>query len=168
MLAAFGLEYRLSKTQIRAASDYMIQNPDKLSDILDFLLDDNIQIVQNAAWILGKAGQIPSDILAIHFDRIIHILDRPKHPSVTRNIIRILQLTEIPEQYQGLIYDRCFNYIINPNVPTAIRAFSITVCHHIARYHPELKTELQITLKDIYQDGSPGIKSRIKNTLKHL
>lgn len=162
------LQSRLSKNQIINVAIEAVKSPEILEELIYSLSDKNIQAVKNAAWIIGHAGQLSPNLVEKHLDTLFMCLQNPAHPAVTRNIVRILQYSQIPEVFQGRIYDLCFQYIINPKTPVAIRAFSMTICAHISEEHSELKNELAIALHDLYHHGTPGIKSRVRHTLKLL
>ena len=162
------LQSRLSKNQIMNVAYEAVKSPEILDELIYSLSDKNIQAVKNAAWIVGHSGQLNPNLHTKYLDKIITNLQYPFHPAVSRNLLRILQFIQIPEEFQGRIYDLCFQYIINPKTPVAIRAFSMTICAHISEEHSELKNELAIALHDLYHHGTPGIKSRVRHTLKLL
>lgn len=162
------LQSRLSKNQILNVINEVENCPELLEELIYSMSDDHLQTVKNAAWIIGHVGQFNPNLVEKNLEILYVYLQNPAHPSVTRNILRLLQYTQIPEEFQGRIYDLCFHYIVNPKAPVAIRAFSMTVCTHISQEYSELKDELAITLHDLYQYGTPGIKSRVRHNLKLL
>lgn len=168
MLLREQLQVRLSKYQVISLANEAGITPELLDELIDCLSDENIQIVKSAAWTIGHSGQLNPNLVEKHIESLLVNLQNPSHPSVTRNILRILQYIKIPEVFQGRIYDLCFQYIINPKTPVAIRAFSMTICAHISEEHSELKNELALALQDVYVHDTPGIKSRVRHTLKLL
>ena len=168
MIASLELVERLDVNQVKQIAKSAVENPQIVGTLLEFLSDKDIQVVKNAAWILGSEGVLNDSMVREHIGILIHHLEHPAHPAVQRNIVRALQKSEIPEAHQGTIFGLCYDFIINPQIPVAIRAFSMTICANISRHYRELQTELQTTLDDLYEHGSAGIKSRIKHTLKHI
>ncbi len=166
MIASIELVERLDVNQVKQIARSAVENPKIVGTLLAFLSDKDIQVVKNAAWILGNEGVLSDDMVQKHIGILIQHLENPAHPGVQRNILRALQKAAIPEAHQGVLFGLCYDFIINPQIPIAIRAFSMTVCANISRQYPELQAELQTTLEDLYEHGSAGIKSRIKHTLK--
>jgi hypothetical protein len=168
MFSVEDISKRLSKSQILKYATISNNHPTGTTSILSWMENDNIEVVKNAAWIMGHVGESKTEQLLLHFNQLQYLLHHAKHPAVSRNILRVLQYTTIPEDNKGELYTTCLGFILNPKVPVAIRAFSMTVCANISKEHPELKNELLLALSTIETNGTPGIKSRIKNTLKQL
>ena len=168
MFSVEDISKRLSKSQILKYAATTNNHPTGITSILSWMDNDNVEVIKNAAWIMGHAGESKPEQLSSHFNQLQYLLHHAKHPAVSRNILRVLQHTTIPEDNKGEVYTTCLDFILDPKVPVAIRAFSMTVCAKISKEHPELKNELLLALSTIETNGTPGIKSRIKNTLKQL
>ena len=95
-------------------------------------------------------------------------LDNPSHNAIVRNTVRVLQNIEIPEELEGEIYERCFDYLNDPKEKPAVRAFSMKVLSNIAMIYPELKEELIKSIELHFPYGSKGFKSRGKKELERL
>lgn len=146
--------------------NYIMIHPDATDQLMKCFFEKNLRICQRAAWPLGILGQQSPDLLLPYLDQMIKNLNDPPHDAVIRNTVRTWQYMDIPEAYQGEIFDICFNYIANPKMASAIRAFSMTVCENIAKEIPELKEELHLAINDILDHASSGVKSRAKKVLK--
>ncbi len=100
---------------------------------------------------------------------IIQHLHKPDiHDAVKRNIVRILQNVEIPEEHYGEVADVCFTWLEDPNVAVAIRVFSMSVLWNICQKEPELMPELRATIEDWIDYSSTGFKSRGNKVLKMI
>ena len=65
--------------------------------------------------------------------------------------------------------DKCYSYIKNAGEAIAVRAFAMTVVFNISKPYPELLNELKSVLIHVnHPDESPGVKSKVKNTLKDI
>ena len=62
--------------------------------------------------------------------------------------------------FQGVVYDICFNYMIDPKEAVAIRAFSMTVCANICKEVPELCEEMLTVIPYLLENGSSGLCNR--------
>ena len=91
-----------------------------------------------------------------------------RHNAIRRNIVRLYQFVEIPEDTEGELYDICIRFILNHNEAIAIRAFSMRVCERIALRHPMLIEELIAVIETTIPNGSSGLKNRARHTIEHL
>lgn len=90
------------------------------------------------------------------------------HDSVKRNMVRILQTVEVPEEYMGVLADVCTGYLARPEEPIAARAFSMTVLLNITKRFPDLKGELKLLIEELLPNASPGLRNRGLKVLKAL
>ena len=162
----------LEEEHSRVATDkvlgYIQSNPDKIGELMSCFFDDNPHICQRAAWPVGDLGEKYPELLIPYLPQMISNVKEPKHDAVIRNTVRTWQYMSVPEDYLGEIFELCFNYITDPKIPVAIRAFSMKVCANICKAVPEMKEELILAIEDQLENGSAGIKSRGKNVVKQL
>ncbi len=98
-----------------------------------------------------------------------YLAERDCHVAIKRNIVRLLQFQEIPEENQSKLFDHCMQFIRSPEEPIAIKAFSMGIVANLFRHFPELSQEAIICIEDLLSlDVSPGIKARGKGVLKKL
>ncbi|MES1218558.1 MAG: hypothetical protein ABUT20_23845, partial [Bacteroidota bacterium] len=74
----------------------------------------------------------------------------------------------IPQRFHGEVMSLCFNYIISPAEPIAVKAFSLTVLQNLSIQYPEIKQELKTIIEDRWDFESTAFKSRAKKILKQL
>ncbi len=145
------------------------KDPERLDELMEFFFDDDLRTCQRAAWPVCKLGIKNPELLQKYTRRMIENLNNPKHDAVVRNTVRIWAEMNIEEQYEGEIFERCFNYLCNPKVAVAIRAFSITVAAKIAKKYPELSEELRLELENQMNfESKPAILVRLRKGLKTL
>lgn len=142
--------------------------PERIEELMACFLSDDLRICQRAAWPVGDLGEKFPELIIPYFPALIANLKNPKHDAVIRNTVRTWQNMWIPTAFQGEIFAICFDYMINPKIPIAIRAFSMTVCANICVDEPELKNELILAIEDMQENASPGICTRSKAVLKQL
>ena len=131
------LEQRYSKETIRGIADYLVQNPENMGSYLKIIDEGKPGMSQRAAWALGHVGELDKTILIPHLPALIHILNNPKNDAVTRNIYRVLQYANIPEDFEGIIYDLCIRDLIDPKQPIAVKCFGMTTAFNICKKHKE-------------------------------
>jgi hypothetical protein len=99
---------------------------------------------------------------------MILALQVPRSDAVKRCIIGILQDADIPEVEEGILADRCFQFLNSAKETIAVKVFSMTVLFRIVKKYPELKMELKESIQSQLPFGSAGFKNRGQKVLKAL
>ena len=157
-----------SKVHAQLIADEAIGNEKALEDLMECFFDDHYRLCQRAAWPVGIIGQQRPELIFPYLPKMIRALDNPRHDAVIRNTVRTLQYMAIPEELQGEVYDKCFQYLSGVKYPPAIKVFSATVLANMAMEIPELKEELIIILEEQMVFGTAGFVNRAGKLLKSL
>lgn len=140
----------------------------KFEDLIELFLSDNLRICQSASWPMGiLAAEFPNKVIP-YLERIIAHLDKAPHDAYRRNTFRFLQFMDIPEDYQGIVYEKCFEALVDTNQPTAVKSFALTTMSNVAMNIPELKEELIEAIYDQIPHGTKGFQARAKKEIKRL
>ena len=150
------------------ASEIIRQN--KLSDLLDLAFSSDMRLSNRAMWIVCHCNDISPEKVKPFYARLIEFLKKDNiHTGAIRSIIRIFSMQDAPEKYQSFLLDKSYSYIANYKMPIAVRVFSISVIYKLSLKYPELLNELKSTLMSLdISNESPGMRSRIKHTLKDI
>jgi hypothetical protein len=148
--------------------DYIVSKPSAIEELMECFFDDELRVCQYAAWPVGILGEKHPEIILPYLHKMVSNLENPKHDAVVRNTIRTLQYIDVPEELEGEVYERCFNYLVSPGFPVAVKVFSMSVLARIAMKIPELKEELIIAIEDYKPLGTAGYQSRAKKVIKML
>ena len=157
-----------SKFQITKITKYIGKDSKRFEELFTLFLYGENRIVQRASWAINYCVENHPGLIQSYYPNICKILKGNPSDTVKRNIVRMLQYVEIPEEWQGHFYDICFTYVSTIKEPVAVRAFSMQVLYNIAKNIPELKSELIELLSDTSDSDKPGIRSRSKNILAKL
>lgn len=144
------------------------KNPSRMKELMDCFFDEDLRLCQRAAWPAGMIADHDSQLIIPYLEAMLNNLDAPHHDAVIRNTFRTLQNVEIPEEIEGLAFEKAFEYLLNPQNAVAIRVFAMTVCGNIALKYPELKHELVPVIEEQLPFGSAGYISRANRVLKSL
>lgn len=151
--------------------DFILENNAEFAQLMAIFLSENLRLQQRSAWIVGRICIKNPELLKPFYRPILERLPLPEtSDTFKRNVVRVWQEVDLPEQFFGEIYDLCLRFLSGKEA-IAIKAFSMTVCYNISQKFPELKPELLATLEDVLmKDGqnSKGILSRGNKTLKML
>jgi hypothetical protein len=157
-----------NKENMHRLADYIAAHPALIAPLLDFVADHDVKICERASWVVSLLAEKSPSLLLPYFGQIIHLLKAPKHQAVVRNIVRMWQFMEIPDQWKGEVFERCFQYVNDAKKAIAIRVFSMTVCANIAKSIPELGEELKLVIEENMNFGSAGFKNRASKILENL
>lgn len=138
------------------------------SQLVDLFLSDNLRICQSASWPMGIFAAEHPDAVEPYLDKIITRLNTAPHDAYVRNTFRFLQFMDIPAAYQGRVYEKCFDALIDTNAPTAIKSFALTTLANLAIKLPELKEELIEAIYEQIPYGTSGFQSRAKKEIRRL
>jgi hypothetical protein len=138
-------------------------------DLIDFLCCDEYRLSQRAAWPLSYIIENQPNFLIPYFETLLNLLaDKQKHAAVRRNITRLFQGIDIPEDFKIIAINNCFDLLCDINEPIAVKAFSMTVLERVTRGIPELREELKLVIESQLEFGSKGFCNRGKEILKML
>jgi hypothetical protein len=156
-----------SKAQLTRMAQEVGQDPERFAAFLPHFLGLEYRLTQRAAAVLNACLDKYPLLLQPHLEAVIMNLNRPVSAPVKRNTLRMLQHQAIPENLQGLLAGRCFEYI-GGQEPPAIKAFALTVLANLARQEPDLNHELKLVIEDQWPYASPAFKSRAGKILLAL
>lgn len=148
---------------------YIGDDPMRFREAFNVFLNGTALQKQRIAWVIGDVLESHPDLLKPHIKPFIdNMMIEGQHPAIYRNTVRVLQNYPIPEDYWGIIVDRCFQFINSKETPVAIQVFSMTILLNIIKYVPELKLELQESLESQIPYQTAGFINRAQKTLKAL
>lgn len=138
------------------------------NQLVELFLSKDLRICQSASWPMGIFAAEHPELLIPHLKKILDHLDHAPHNAYRRNTFRFLQFMDVPEDFQGIVYEKGMEAIIDTAVPTAIKAFAMTSLSNIAMEVPELKEELIEVIYDQMPFGTSGFVARAKKEIKRL
>jgi hypothetical protein len=149
---------------------YIGNDSKKFRILISIFFEGPYRLTQRSAWSLAIAAENNPLLVKPYFKKLVEMLqDNSQHPAVARNILRIFQDIEIPEEFHSVLVDICFGHISNETSPVAVRAFAISTALSICSKYPELRKEMLIILKELEpMSHKPAIRQRLKLALKQL
>lgn len=147
---------------------YIGDSKTRMKELMEFFFDEEWRYNQRAAWPLGIIGEQKPHLLIPYLPKMLDNLKTNPKDAVIRNTVRTFQFVDIPEELEGKVYDVCMDYLIDLKQPIAIRAFAMTTLANIAEKHEALQEELLEVIKEYFDIGSAGFKSRAKKIIKRF
>ncbi len=148
--------------------DTVVSDPNRMKELMELFFDEDLRMCQRAAWPVGLLADKNPKLIEPYIERMLDNLDTPHHDAVIRNTFRTFQVTDFPEDIEGIAFDKAFDFLLDINNAIAIRVFAMTVCGNIAMKYPELGHELIPVIEESLPHGSAGFRARGKSILKKL
>ena len=89
----------------------------RVAELMDCFFSEEMRICQRASWAVGILGANDGTLLLPYFKRMLENLANPKHDAIVRNTLRTWREMNIPEDYEGDVYEVCFAYLEDINKP---------------------------------------------------
>lgn len=148
---------------------YIGTDKKRFGELVKIFLGDNYRLTQWAGWPLSEIVKSHPELIRPYLRSMLKSVDRPNmHEAVKRNVMRLLQFIDIPDNLAGLAFDKAFTLFTNTSEPIAVRVFAMQVMADVAMKEPDLKNEVVIAIEEGLPYGSPGYKSRANKLLKKL
>lgn len=157
-----------SKAQTLKIKRYIGSSQDRFKELIDLILEDEYRIVQRASWVVKHTCDSNPMLIYPYLSDLIPRLRKPLHDAYKRNILHILSLLEVPEEYLGELADICFESLENRKEAVAIRVHAMQNLHNICFKEPELANELKLFIEEFMPHESAGFKSRGKKIIDSL
>jgi len=156
------LEYILTHTYKADMLAYMASHPEAFKEAFQLAISDKQPYAWRSAWLLW--GCITKNDMRIrpHIDAIINSLSTKKDGH-TRELLKILDVMELNELQEGIIYNLCINLWKNIHKTPSIRYTAIKFIFRMVHKHPALWHEVRFLTQDIYVENlTPGIKKGVE------
>ncbi len=157
-----------SKAQTLRVAAYIGDDAERFAELINLLLHDEYIVVQRASWIVSEVAEHEPQLAAPYLEDLVALLNKETglHPGVKRNIVRLFQFIDIPENIQGILTDTCFNLLTNPQEPIAVKACCITVLTRMVKVEPLLANELRLVIEDQLRIGKASLHARAREAFK--
>jgi hypothetical protein len=164
-----GVPKNFSVTEKKKAVAFIGQDQGRFDRVIEEFFKGPYRYNQQAAGPLHDVLRKHPHLLRPHLKRFLLQLDKPgNYPAMTRNILRLLQVVDIPKPLQGKAVNTAMRIMEDPEELVAAKVFAITLLSNIAADHPELANEIRVVVESQYPYGTPAFRSRARKVLKSL
>jgi hypothetical protein len=138
-------------------------------ELIGLILENVSPISEKAAWAMNHCFENEVGFFEDYFSEMTQVFAETNYSdSIKRNIVRVFQFIDIPEQFQASIINSCFALVTNKKSAIAVKAFSLGVLEKMVKLYPELKNELVVVIEDLLPKASSGLKNRGQHILRRL
>lgn len=158
-----------SKANIIRIAEYIGEDIDRFSTLVNLFLNDKPLVNQRAIWVMVYCAEAHPNLIYPHLKVLLENLQKPDaHNAARRNTTKILSVIDIPKKHQGQALDICFNFLLDMQQQIAVKVFSMQVVYNISKNEPDLLRELAVVIEDQLEYGSAGFKVRGNRILKEI
>lgn len=158
-----------SKTNAVLIADFIGTNSVSVGVLVNCFLSKEYKVSQRASMVIAIIGDREPKLLSVHIKAFVDALTNPNEKdAVIRIIVRFFQFHDLPDQFKGIVLERCYQILKDSTQATAIRAFALGTIYNISKDYISLKEELKLVLEDLYTAGSSGLENRRKKTIRLL
>jgi hypothetical protein len=158
-----------SKKQCDKIVSWVGDDQKRFNKLFELFLNGEYRVTQRAAWPLSYCVVAYPHFIKPHFRKLIGNLKKPNlHNAVKRNAVRLLQVANIPEKYEGDIMDICFHYLQSPTEAVAVKVFSIKVLGNLAKKYPDIIPEIILIIEEQLPHQAPAFKRRAKWFMREI
>ncbi len=158
-----------SKRQTVALARWVGHDDARFGQLMSSFLRGDRLVTQRAAWIVDECVERNPVLARPWLRQMLRKMQEPDvHIAVPRNVMRILQMVEIPKSLQGEVVTLCFDYLMNPSTPVSIAAYSMEILFKISQEEPDLRREVRAVIEQLLPAKAGGINARARMVLKAL
>lgn len=152
-----------SKAQAQKIIDWVGHSQERFDALVQLFLGDEYRVTQRAAWPLSYIAIEHPALTKKHLPVFVKLLGKAKlHKAVRRNVVRLLQFVEIPEELHGELMNYCFDFIADVNEAAAVKAFSLTILEKLSKQYPDIQSEIKTIVQERWDYETPAFHARAR------
>ena len=162
------LEHILSNFYKKEMLFYMAEHPEDFQEAISLAVSNKQPYSWRAAWLLWSCMEENDERIRVQIPAIISAI-KTLPDGQQRELMKILQLMELDEESEGILFDLCANIWEKVNKQPSVRYNAFITMVKIAGKYPELLNDLQFLAQQQYLETlSPGVKRGIERLLKKV
>ncbi|WP_444820521.1 hypothetical protein [Thermophagus sp. OGC60D27] len=147
---------------------FLSKHPEEIPKLIKTINHSPEKRAWRTAWIIDLLYRDEPALVTPYLADLRTILKATPFNGVRRSLLKIINSQKAISIEDGELLDKCFQWIISPAVPTAVRAHAMQYAINLLPSYPELKNELQLCLQTALHDEKKGIKAKARNLLKQI
>ncbi len=152
------LEHVLMSFYKEGMISFLDSHPECFNEAIELAISDKQPYSWRAAWLLSSCMDENDKRVQPYIKRIIESLTSKKDGH-QRELLKILMMMELDDDYEGLMFDKCVTLWESINKKPSVRYSAFKFIIQIAKRHPDLSQEIALLLQEQYLETlSPGIK----------
>lgn len=162
------LEYILGNFHKPEMVNYLAEHPDDFQEAIALAISDKQPYSWRAAWLLWSCMEKDDPRIREHIPAIISAI-KSLPDGHQRELMKILQLMELEEEHEGVLFDICASIWEKILKKPSVRYNAFITMVKIAEKYPELLNDLGFLAQTQYLETlSPGVKRGIYKMLEKI
>jgi len=148
-------------------------NPEYFDEVYRLCFESKYPINMRAGRAIALICEKYPDLFTPYLNETIGRIKDEKTDGVKRGFLKaftesvpIQQLLELP--LAGLLVNCCFDWLISPSEPIAVKVYSMELLEKVCKFEPELTNELIAVLENISEEQGIAVKNSGKKILKRI
>ena len=147
---------------------YVASHPDTFEELILLAISDKQPYSWRATWLLWSCMEENDTRIRRYMNKIIKIISA-RDDNQQWELLKILQKMEIPEEFEGILFNHCVTVWEVLDKKPAVRFNAFKMMLQIAKRHPVLFREIKFLTQSQYMDSlSPGARKSISKILNKL
>ncbi|MCX6240303.1 MAG: hypothetical protein NTX43_00630 [Bacteroidetes bacterium] len=162
----------INSSKGRKHTDYLVEilrtHPEWHDCLLDIYLSDEEPFSRRLVWAIDLYSMENTGIVTPYLETIAKMLPLFSHDGLRRHSLHILSRFPLPETELGSLTSICFDWLMKPGYPAAIKVHCMEILYHISLSVPEISKELSECIEFRLNEETPGFKNRGLKILKNI
>lgn len=169
----------MGKTKVNRLVEILAEGDIDLAWLIDLTFHPDNNLSFKSAWLLENLYLKYPESFVPHINYIMGRLKDVKNPSCKRHYAKILMHLSSPKAPKAIkeklkevdlepAIEQCFDWLIDPKVLVAVKAFASEALFNMRRSHTWITEELTRQLEFLMLDGSTAIQTKGKHLLSAL
>ncbi|MCX6281594.1 MAG: hypothetical protein NTU51_06505 [Bacteroidetes bacterium] len=148
--------------------DIIRTHPEWHNELIDIYLANEEPCSRRIVWAIDLYSIENPGIIETHLERIVDLLPLFNHDALRRHSLHILSRFPVPALCLGSLLGLCFEWLLSPVQPPAVKVYCMEILYTISLDEPELRKELADCIEYRLNEETPGFKNRGLKILKKL
>lgn len=157
-----------SKKHTLKVTNWILENPIKIEELITLISDKDLFVARNAAWVTNYICSMKQELITPYFEQLYHTILNTKIDGIKRNILCAWQGIQIPEEMNFYIADMCLHFLQNNKETVAVKAYSLSILQKLLPIIPELKEEILFEIEKQMPNSTAAFKYRAKAFLVYV
>lgn len=162
------LEQVLTHSYKKDMTEYMRENQDEYPELISLAIEDKQPYSWRAAWLLWSCMNENDERLRDKIKTIVEVLPIREY-NQQRELLKILQMMEIDEENEGLLFENCVTLWKDISKQASVRYNALKILVKMATKYPELMSEINFLTGNQYTKTlSAGVTRCVKKMMKEI
>lgn len=147
---------------------YVSENPESFGELIELMIADKQPYSWRAAWLVWSCMEKDDKRIRKYVKDIVNVLPERKD-NQQRELLKILELMEIKEEFEGLLFDHCVTVWKRIDKQPSVRFNALKILIKITKRYPELAKEIILLTNNHYTASlSPCVNKSVNRMIKDL